>query len=273
MIRALRRGLVASYSPRVLRERPTRRQLVLRRAVVGGVALVLVALVALVIGRLADEPDTVTADTSTTTTSSGLGSATTAPSEVTTVADPLAVTVLVNKVWRLPPGWEPPDLVEPAVAFTFAGDEPKRRLREPAARALESLFGAAAEAGTPLAAVSGYRSEQTQADLFARAVERQGEAQAAEQHARPGHSEHQTGLAMDVTGADGSCAVEDCFAATPAAAWLAAHAAEHGFVVRYPAGKEAITGYAHEPWHRRSVGTDLAQRLASEGRVLEELST
>ena len=187
------------------------------------------------------------------------------------VADPLSLTVLVNKTWRLPPGWEPPDLVEPRVAFTFAGADPKRLLRQPAAAALEALFVAASDAGTPLAAVSGYRSEQKQAELYALSVSEQGEIQADLHSARPGHSEHQTGLAMDVTSADGSCPAEDCFGSTPAAAWLAAHAAEFGFIIRYPPGKEAVTGYAYEPWHLRYVGVEVARQLADEGLVLEEL--
>jgi D-alanyl-D-alanine carboxypeptidase len=133
------------------------------------------------------------------------------------------------------------------------------------------LFVAAAEAGTPLAAVSGYRSEQTQADLYQQSVSEEGEAQADLHRARPGHSEHQTGLAMDVTSADGSCVVEECFGTSPAGVWVAAHAAEHGFILRYPAAKEAVTGYAYEPWHLRYVGVDVARRLADEDLVLEEL--
>jgi zinc D-Ala-D-Ala carboxypeptidase len=261
------------YSPRVHPGRPTRRQILIRRLV----AAVLAAVVLAAIGGLlvrrddpADEGSDAVSTTTTTSATTGL-TTTTAPAMATVVADPLALTVLVNKHWRLPPGWEPPDLVEPDVPFTFSGDDPKRLLRQPAATALESLFAAASQAGTPLAAVSGYRSEQTQADLYGLTVSEQGAAQADLHSARPGHSEHQTGLAMDVTGADGSCAVEDCFGATPAAAWLAAHAAEHGFVVRYPDGKESITGYAYEPWHLRFVGVAVARQLVAHGLVLEEL--
>lgn len=241
----------------------------IRRTVAVTAALGVVLLGVLVAGRGDDGGANGPAQAPGATTSTQ-APVTTAPAAVTVVADPLSETVLVNKRWRLPPGWEPPDLVEPAVAFTFSGDDPKRLLRAPAARALESLFAAAAEAGTPLAAVSGYRSEQTQADLYGLAVSQRGETQADAHQARPGHSEHQTGLAMDVTGADGTCAVEDCFGATPQAAWLAQHAAEHGFIVRYPAGKEAVTGYAYEPWHLRFVGIDLAQRLTADGLALEE---
>jgi D-alanyl-D-alanine carboxypeptidase len=158
------------------------------------------------------------------------------------------------------------------VPFVFAGDDPKRLLRAEAAAGLATLFAHAASDGVPLAAVSGYRSEATQRDLYGLAVARRGRADADRVSARPGHSEHQTGLAMDVTGADRRCPAEDCFAGTPAARWLAAHAHEHGFIIRYPEGKEVVTGYEYEPWHLRYVGRDVAAALAAEGLVLEELA-
>ena len=232
----------------------------------GAVATALVVLIGslLVGGGEGDDDGVPTTETSTIVP-------TTAPSVGTVVAHPLALTVLVNKHWRLPPGWEPPDLVEPNVPFTFAEPDPKRFLRQPAAVALAGLFAAATEAGTPLAAVSGYRAEQTQADLYGLAVSQQGEVQADLHSARPGHSEHQTGLAMDVTSADGSCAVEECFGTSPAGIWVAAHAHEHGFIVRYPAGKEALTEYSYEPWHLRFVGIEVATMLTEQGLVLEQL--
>jgi len=233
----------------------------------GAVATTLVVLTGtlLVGGRAGDDDGVPTTATSTIVP-------TTAPSAGTVVADPLALTVLVNKHWRLPPSWEPPDLVEPNVPFTFSEPDPKRFLRQPAAIALASLFAAATEAGTPLAAVSGYRSEQTQADLYELAVSQQGQLQADLHSARPGHSEHQTGLAMDVTSADGSCAVEECFGTSPAGIWVAAHAHTHGFIVRYPPGGEAFTEYSYEPWHLRFVGIEVATMLTEQGLVLEQLA-
>lgn len=197
-------------------------------------------------------------------------SSTTLPATGGVVVDPLSVAVVVNAAWRLPPGWVAPDLVEPVVPFNFPEQHPKRLLRAPAARALEALFAAAGADGTPLVAVSGYRSEADQENLFAFYVRERGQNEAARISARPGHSEHQTGLAMDVTGADRRCPAEPCFAGTPAARWLEAHVHEHGFVIRYPLGKEAVTGISHEPWHLRFVGTTLARHLASSGQVLEE---
>jgi D-alanyl-D-alanine carboxypeptidase len=186
--------------------------------------------------------------------------------------DPASVAVLVDKAHGLPPGWKPPDLVAADVPFTFAGQDPKRLLRAEAAAALEALFADAAAAGVPLRAVSGYRSEATQADLYGLAVDQHGRAAADRTNARPGHSEHQTGLAMDVTGLDGRCPAEDCFAGTPEARWLAAHAADHAFVVRYPEGREAVTGYAYEPWHLRYVGPAVAAELTRRGLTLDELA-
>ncbi len=82
--------------------------------------------------------------------------------------------------------------------------------------------------------------------------------------ARAGHSEHQTGLTIDCNDAS------DSFVGTPEAEWLAEHASEYGFIIRYPKGKEDITGYKYEPWHIRYVGKDLAQELDSSGLTLEE---
>ena len=125
-----------------------------------------------------------------------------------------------------------------------------------------SCFNAAAGDGVPLAGVSGYRSEETQRSLFALYVSQVGLRAASRVSARPGHSEHQTGLAVDITGADGACPATSCFAGTRPAKWIAAHAARYGFVVRYPADGEASTGYRYEPWHVRYVGRARAAELA-----------
>ena len=250
--------------------RASQRTYAIRQAIAAVLGL---AVVAVLVAALLDdggEPAAVTPSSSTTSTTAA-GTTTTHPPVVTVVADPASITVLVNDWWRLPAGWMPLDLVEPAVTFTFTGSDPKRLLRQDAARALESLFAAAEADGTPLAAVSGFRSEAVQADLFDLAVARFGQVEAERRSAHPGHSEHQTGLAIDVTGVDGRCPAEACFAGTPAARWLEAHAADHGFIVRYPAGSEATTGYGHEPWHLRYVGVDVARRLTTAGIVLEEL--
>lgn len=197
---------------------------------------------------------------------------TTAPSTgtVQVVAKPEDVAVLVNKTYKLPDNYKPSDLVEPDVPFIFKEKNDKRLMRKEAAGALEKLFAAAKKDGIHLAGVSGYRSQATQKSLYDNYVKKDGEEAARKYSAVPGHSEHQTGLAMDVSGSDGKCAASDCFAGTKEANWLAAHAAEHGFIIRYPKGKESITGYQYEPWHLRYVGTKIAKEIVEKGTTLEE---
>ena len=111
---------------------------------------------------------------------------------------------------------------------------------------------------------SGFRSYGTQAQLYQSYVNKEGQAAADRYSARPGYSEHQTGLAFDVIGTDGNL-VEDAGAAQ----WLLDHAADYGFVVRYLKGKESVTGYMHEEWHLRYVGKE-AKDIAASGLTLEE---
>ncbi|MGN7457282.1 M15 family metallopeptidase [Paenibacillus pasadenensis] len=185
-------------------------------------------------------------------------------------ANASAAAALVNKQFRLPEGYAPKELVYPDIPFTFSEKIDKRKLRKEAAEALEQLVAGAAKDGIKLAGVSGYRSESRQKTLYEGYVKKDGVAAADKYSARPGHSEHQTGLAIDMSGIDGKCAAESCFAGTPEAEWLAEHATDYGFIIRYPEGKEDITGYKYEPWHIRYVGVELAAKLAESGDTLEE---
>lgn len=187
-------------------------------------------------------------------------------------ANPASIAVLVNKQYALPENYHPNDLVYPEVPFLFEEKIEKRMMRSEAASALESLFAGAKKESIHLAGVSAYRSHATQTSLFDRYVERDGMEKAKRYSAVPGHSEHETGLAIDVSGSDGRCAVEDCFADTEEAVWLANHAWEYGFIIRYPQGKEEITGYQYEPWHLRYVGLDIAKEIQQSGKTLEEYS-
>lgn len=184
--------------------------------------------------------------------------------------DAESISVIVNPNFKLPDNYEPEDLVYPDVRYIFEEKIEKRMLREEAAEALEKLFEAAEVDGIYLAGVSGYRSQSTQAALFNRYVERDGYEKAKTYSAEPGTSEHQTGLAIDVTSSDGKCAAQDCFGGTVEAIWLENNAADYGFIIRYPKGKEDITGYKYEPWHLRYVGVELAQQIDEEGLTLEE---
>jgi D-alanyl-D-alanine carboxypeptidase len=186
------------------------------------------------------------------------------------VAEPESIAVMVNKQYSLPDKYKPSDLVYPDVPFIFSEKIEKRMLRREAAAALEEMFAGAKADGVYLAGVSGYRSESTQKRLFNNYVARDGEEKARTYSAMPGHSEHQTGLAIDLSGRDGKCAAESCFAGTKEAEWLAAHAAEYGYIIRFLEGKEAITGYKYEPWHVRYVGKEIAASIAERGITLEE---
>jgi len=186
------------------------------------------------------------------------------------VANPESVTVLVNKQYSLPSSYEPKDLVYPNVPFTFKEQIEKRKMRKEAAQALEKLFAGAKKDGIFLAGVSAYRSHATQTSVYNNYVKKDGEEKARTYSAVPGHSEHETGLAIDVSGSDGKCAAEDCFGGTKEASWLAKHASEYGFIIRYLKGKESITGYQYEPWHIRYVGTEMAKDIAAKGITLEE---
>lgn len=111
---------------------------------------------------------------------------------------------------------------------------------------------------------SGFRSYDYQSQLYNDYVARDGQAVADTYSARPGHSEHQSGLAIDVN------QVDNTFDNTPEAKWLADHCHEYGFILRYPQGKEDITGYQYESWHVRYVGTDLSYAIRNSGLTMEE---
>ncbi|NMO97299.1 M15 family metallopeptidase [Paenibacillus lemnae] len=181
-----------------------------------------------------------------------------------------SAAVIVNKERSLPDGYEPGDLVEPDVTFSFEGPHEKRMMRQEAAQALEDLFTAAQEDGMELRAVSGYRSYTRQKSVYESHVRDKGEKEAARISALPGTSEHQTGLSMDVSSPSAGNELSQAFGDTPEGRWLEEHASEYGFIIRYPRGREETTGYVYEPWHIRYVGEDLAADIAESGLTLEE---
>ena len=136
----------------------------------------------------------------------------------------------------------------------------------PTAKAeLLKLIAAMQEAGFPISYhYSGFRSYETQTQLYQDYVNQDGKEEADRYSARPGYSEHQTGLAFDLIGTDGDLVTEE-----KAAQWLLDHAADYGFVVRYLKGKEKETGYMAEEWHLRYVGKE-AKEIAASGLSLEE---
>ncbi|MFD9625968.1 M15 family metallopeptidase [Peribacillus muralis] len=187
-----------------------------------------------------------------------------------TLANPESIPVLVNKQYSLPEDYKPVDLIYPKVDFIFQDKIEKRMMRKEAAEALEQLFQAAVKDNMHFAGVSAYRSHERQIEVFNSYVAKDGEEKAKTYSAMPGTSEHETGLAIDVTTHDGACAAQDCFGDTNEAAWLAEHAHEYGFIIRYPEGKENITGYKYEPWHIRYLGVDVATEIFQSKSTLEE---
>lgn len=163
---------------------------------------------------------------------------------------PESIWVIVNKSRPLNPlAFTPNDLV---------GVGNDQQLRKEPAAALAIMILDAKKQGLNIQPLSGYRSYSTQVTVYNKEVATNGQAVADTQSAKPGHSEHQTGLAVDL--AVGSC-TEDCFGGTAESKWVAANAHTYGFIVRYQAGKEAVTGYRAEPWHIRYIGTELSEEL------------
>lgn len=183
------------------------------------------------------------------------------------IDDPKSPWVVVNKKRALNPAhYAPSDLTTPNIPLRSNITSQERQVTAVTARALESLVGDAKEQGIGLTLESGYRSYSFQENLYSRYVRQQGQFVADTQSARAGHSEHQTGLTADLGGiTQPACNVEPCYADTPEGRWVAANAHKYGFIVRYPKGKTAITGYMYEPWHVRYVGIELSTEMHSQG--------
>lgn len=180
-----------------------------------------------------------------------------------------SIEVLVNKLTPLAPlDYAPDDLVSmSSIGIPSANGH---SLRKPAADGIVSLFTAAGAEGISLDMTSGYRDAQLQRQLYDGYVETLGQAGADATSARPGYSEHQTGLTADISAAGEGCALEGCFGGTRAGRWLAEHAWEHGFILRYPDGQTPVTGYEYEPWHFRFIGVDAARAYHESGAATYE---
>ncbi len=155
--------------------------------------------------------------------------------------------LIANKTYDLPDNYNPGSL---NVTVKAAADK---------------MFAAAkSEKGFNMWAQSGFRSYDTQKNLYNKYKNRDGQAEADKYSARPGYSEHQTGLAFDVCATNKPC-ITNGFDNTPEANWLSENAYKYGFILRYVKGKENETGYMHESWHFRYVGTELAEKLYNNG--------
>ncbi|WP_078378826.1 cell wall-binding repeat-containing protein [Sutcliffiella halmapala] len=176
---------------------------------------------------------------------------------------------VVDKKNHLSKNFVPKNMVVPNVRFSTTISERKHLVKE-AAGALEKMFSEADKAGVKLYAQSGYRSYSTQESLYRNYVKRYGEAEANRFSAKPGQSEHQTALAMDVTSASVNYDLVERFGTTKEGKWVAEHAASFGFVISYPKGKEHLTGYIYEPWHLRYVGVEHALFMKKNDLILSQ---
>jgi D-alanyl-D-alanine carboxypeptidase len=174
-------------------------------------------------------------------------------------------TVVIDTAHRLPETYAPTDLVD----VTEAGFDSYDQVRAIAIDDLSALRVGAEANGTPIVVISGYRSFSYQQELFERRAAEVGEAEAALRTARPGHSEHQLGTAIDVLD-PGVGDLTTAFATTPAGQWIAAHAHEFGFVASYPDAARERTCYEFEPWHLRYVGRDIAAEIHESGATPRE---
>ena len=154
--------------------------------------------------------------------------------------------LIVNKTYSLPRDYDPGSLSADVK------------------NAFDEMQNVAKNDNIKLWIASGYRSYSLQTNLYNSYVLKDGKAKADTYSARPGHSEHQTGLAMDLNIIDSS------FEGTPEAIWIEKNCYKYGFIIRYPKGKEEITGYKYEPWHVRYLGKELAEKVYNTGKTLEE---
>ena len=175
--------------------------------------------------------------------------------------------VLVNKYHGVARDYKPENMVEVDLSMAaWDGIYIKREAYD----AYTEMFNDAAEQGYTLCVCSGYRTYDYQQELFESNLADHGEEYTYMFSAYPGRSEHHTGLAIDITSPSMDWALSQEFADYPEGQWLDEHCQDYGFILRYPEGKEDITGYGYEPWHFRYVGKDAAKEIMSKGITFEE---
>ena len=184
-----------------------------------------------------------------------------------------SIWVVVNKQRQIAPlRYKPENLVFPDFPRPKIQNPFGLQLREEAALATVELASAMQAAGKgTLILNSGFRTFSTQRALYNRTKEARGLAIAEKLSARPGHSEHQLGLAADFSVKGEACVIMVCFGKTQGGIWLAENAHEFGFIIRYPKGYKPITGFQYEPWHFRYVGVELATEMKNKGVATLEL--
>ena len=181
------------------------------------------------------------------------------------VKDPDNLLVLVNKYNKLPDDYEPTNLVDFDIKYKISKYE--KPMRKEAHDALIKLIDDINKEGMNLWINSTFRTKDYQNGLFTKSVKNNGLEHALIYSAKMRHSEHETGLAVDMSSVKGML---DGFEKYKEYTWLINNAHKYGFIERYPKGKEWITGYAYEPWHYRYVGVEVATKIKEEGITFEE---
>lgn len=182
-------------------------------------------------------------------------------------ANQVSLLVLVNKRNAINPlDYYPSNLVSPDVTKRSGAMIDAR-----AALALKTMFDDAEKQGITLMLSNAFRSYSTQKTLYNNYVARDGQTAADTYSARPGHSEHQTGLAADIIVPSGTCSLEQCFGDLPEGKWLANNSYKYGFIVRYTKTNESEAGYSYEPWHLRYIGIDNARAYHEQNATSLEL--
>ena len=185
---------------------------------------------------------------------------------------PGSYTALVSRDYLLPSTYVPKDLVEISVRFSSNSHDDKRKN---AACCIQSTVKNVScrreKKGIILYGVSGYRSYERQKSIYSRNVALHGKKATDSLSAKPGNSEHQTGLTIDVSASSVGRLLTERFGSTKEGRWLAKNAHKYGYIIRYPKGKTKLTGYSYEPWHIRYVGVSYASYLKKNKLTLEEL--
>lgn len=178
-----------------------------------------------------------------------------------------SVMVLVNKTYGVSEDYEPTDMVDVDGSLsTNQGLAVKREAYE----AYLAMLKDARKEGLNFSICSAYRSYEVQKSIYEQSLETNGEEYTKTMFAYPGQSEHHTGYAIDVTSASMNWGLSQDFTDYPDGAWITEHCSQYGFIIRYPKGKEDITGYVYEPWHIRYVGIDAAREITEKGITFEE---
>lgn len=208
-------------------------------------------------------------------TNKGIAGAEASPADAQEQTQPSAVDksseylILVNKTHGLKKSYEPEDLKK-VKSTAKDRDAQYQKLRRAAAEAFNDLTAGAKKAGYKIKLTTGYRPYSYQKVLHKQYIDMDGKNKAEQYSAKPGYSEHQTGLCADVSSPSVNYQLVRKYGKTKAGKWLAENGHHYGFIIRYPEGKQNITGYEYEPWHIRYVGKEAATEIYEQQLTLEE---